>query len=57
MAQKEIAVGYHTEDGHNYCVECIRNESEIAKMVNQAITARDLIENLYFCDLCETRIE
>ena len=57
MAEKEIVVGYHTEDGHNYCVECISNESEIAKMISQAITARDLIENLYFCDLCETRIE
>jgi hypothetical protein len=57
MTEKEKVVGYTTEDGNIYCVECINKDSEIMKKIEQAITADDSEEDLYFCDLCENQIK
>jgi hypothetical protein len=57
MADKEEAVGYYTEDGDIYCVECINKDSEIIKKIEQAITAEDSEESLYFCDACRKKIK
>jgi hypothetical protein len=57
MTEKEKVVGYYTEDGNIYCVECINKDSEIMKKIDQAITAEDSEESLYFCDGCEKEIK
>jgi len=57
MADKEEAVGYYTEDGDIYCVECINKDREIIKKIEQAITAEDSEENLFFCDECKKKIK
>jgi hypothetical protein len=55
--KEEAAVGYYTEDGDIYCVECINKDGEIMKKIEQAITAEDSEENLYFCDGCKKEIK
>jgi len=57
MTEKEKVVGYYTDDGNIYCVECINKDSEIMKRIEQAITAEDSEETLYFCDGCEKEIK
>ena len=57
MTEKKEVVVYHTGDKHIYCIECINNGKEIMEKLERAITAKDLEENLFFCDLCEKRIE
>jgi hypothetical protein len=57
MTEKEEVVGYYTEDGNIYCVECINKNSEIMKKIDQAITAEDSEESVYFCDGCEKEIK
>jgi len=57
MTEKEEAVGYYTEDGNIYCVDCINKESEIMKRIDQAITAEDSEESVYFCEGCEKEIK
>ncbi len=57
MTEKEEVVGYYTEDGNIYCVECINKDSEIMKKIDQAITAEDSEESVYFCDGCEKEIK
>jgi len=57
MSKEKEVVGYHTEDKHKYCIECINNEREIMEKLEKAITVKDTEENLYFCDLCERKIE
>ena len=57
MTEKKEAVGFYTEDGNIYCVECIRKDREMMKKIDQAITADDLEEAVYFCDLCENQIK
>jgi hypothetical protein len=57
MTEKEKVVGYYTEDGNIYCVECINKDSEIMKKIDQAITAEDSEESLYFCEGCEKEIK
>ena len=57
MTEKEEVVGYYTEDGNIYCVECINKDSEIKKRIEQAITAEDSEESDYFCDGCEKEIK
>jgi hypothetical protein len=54
--EKEV-VGYYTEDGHIYCVECINKDSELMEKIRRAITAENSEERLYFCDLCEKQIK
>ena len=57
MTEKEGVVGYYTEDGNIYCVECINEDSELMKKIDQAITAEDSEESIYFCEGCEKEIK
>ena len=57
MTEKKEVVGYSTEDGHNYCVECINKDREIMEKIEKAITAENSEKSLYFCDLCEKQIK
>jgi hypothetical protein len=57
MTEKEEVVGYYTEDGNIYCVDCINKESEIMKKIDRAITAEDSEESVYFCEGCEKEIK
>ena len=57
MTEKKGDVGYYTEEGNIYCVECINKDREIMEKIEKAVTAKDSKENLYFCDLCENRIK
>lgn len=57
MTEKEKIVGYTTEDGNIYCVECINKDSEIMKKIEQAITTDDSEGDLYFCEECEKEIK
>jgi len=57
MIEKKEVVGYHTGDKHIYCIECINRDREIMEKIEKPITAKDSGENLYFCDLCEKKIE
>jgi hypothetical protein len=57
MTEKEEVVGYYTEDGNIYCVECINKNSGIMKKIERAITGEDSGEGLYFCDGCEKEIK
>ena len=57
MTEEKEVIGYYTEDGDIYCVECINKDSEIMKKIEQAITAEDSEENLYFCDGCKKEIK
>lgn len=57
MTEKEEAVGYYTEDGDIYCVECINKNGEIMKKIERAITGEDSGEGLYFCDGCKKEIK
>jgi hypothetical protein len=51
--KKEI-IGYETEDGNIYCVECIRkNYEQMKEQIENAITADDLGEKEYVCDGCK----
>jgi hypothetical protein len=56
MTENGKIVGYTLEDGNIYCVECINKDSEIMKKIEQAITADDSEEGLYFCEGCEKEI-
>jgi hypothetical protein len=57
MKREKEVVGYYTEDGHIYCVECINKNNELMKKIGRAITAENSEESLYFCDLCEKQIK
>jgi hypothetical protein len=57
MTEKEGVVGYYTDDGNIYCVECINKDSEIMKKIDQAITAEDVEESIYICEGCEKEIK
>ena len=57
MAEKEETVGYYTEDGEIYCVECINKNSGVMKKIERAITGEDPGEGLYFCDGCKKEIK
>ena len=54
--EKEI-IGYYTDDGNIYCVECINKDNEIMKKIEKAITEEDSEEGLYFCEGCEKEIK
>jgi hypothetical protein len=54
--EKEI-VGYYTDDRNIYCVECINKDSEMMKKIEQAVTAEDSEEGLYFCEGCKKEIK
>ncbi len=57
MTEKKEVVGYTTEDGNIYCVECINKDSGIMKKIERAITAEDSEEAVYFCEECEKEIK
>ena len=57
MTEKKEIVGYTTENGNIYCVECINKDSGIMKKIEQAITAEDSEEAVYFCEECEKEIK
>jgi len=57
MTEKEEAIGYYTEDGDIYCVECVNKNSGIMKKIEQAITGEDSEKSLYFCDECKKEIK
>jgi len=54
--EKEI-IGYYTDDGNIYCVECINKDSEMMKKIEQAITDVDSEEGLHFCEGCDKEIK
>jgi len=56
MTEKGKIAGYTMEDGNIYCVECINKDSKIMKKIEQAITADDSEEGLYFCEGYEKEI-
>jgi len=57
MAEKKEIVGYYTDDGNIYCVDCINKDIEIMKEIDRAMTSDDLEENPYVCDGCKGEIK
>ena len=57
MTEKKEVIGYYTDDRNIYCVECINKDSEMMKKIEQAITAEDSEEGLYFCEGCKKEIK
>jgi hypothetical protein len=57
MAEKKEIIGYYTDDGNIYCVDCINKDIEIIKEIDRAITSDDLEENSYVCDGCKGEIK
>ena len=57
MIEKIEVIGYYTEDGNIYCVECIYKNIEILNEIDRAITAQDSEENLFVCNGCKERIK
>jgi len=53
MDEKKEIIGYYTDNGNIYCVECINKDNEIMKKIERAITTEDFEESLYFCEGCE----
>ncbi len=53
MAEKREIIGYCTDDGNIYCVDCINKDIEIIKEIDRAMTSDDLEENPYVCDGCK----
>jgi len=57
MAEKKEIIGYYTDDGNIYCVDCINKDIEIMKEIDRAMTSDDLEENPYVCDGCKGEIK
>ena len=57
MDEKKEIIGYYTEDGNIYCIECINKNREIMKKIEKAITGGDSEESLYFCEGCGKEIK
>jgi len=57
MAEKREIIGYYTDDGNIYCVDCINKDIEIIKEIDRAMTSDDLEENPYVCDGCKGEIK
>jgi hypothetical protein len=57
MPEKEEVVGYYTEDGNIYCVECINRNMELMKKIDHAITIEGAKDNVYFCEGREKEIK
>jgi len=56
-SKKNEVIGYYTEGGDIYCVDCINKNIEIMKEIDKAITTEDLEETLLFCEGCEKEIK
>ncbi len=54
--KKEI-IGYYTEDGEIYCVDCINKNARIMKEIDKAVTAEDPDDTLLFCEGCDKEIK
>jgi hypothetical protein len=57
MAEKKEIIGYYTDDGNIYCVDCINKDVEIIKEIDRAMTSDDLEENPYVFDGCKGEIK
>jgi hypothetical protein len=58
MAEKKEIIGYYTDDGNIYCVDCIlKTQEQIKKEIEKAFSAEDTEEELYFCDGCKKEIK
>jgi hypothetical protein len=57
MTEKKDVIGYYTEDGNIYCVECIYKNIQILNEIDRVITAKDSEENLFVCNGCKERIK
>jgi hypothetical protein len=57
MAEKKEIIGYYTDDGNIYCVDCIKKDIEIIKEIDRAMTSDDLEKNPYVCDGCKGEIK
>ena len=57
MDEKKEIIGYYTEDGNIYCIECINKNREIMEKIERAITADDTDEGELFCDECNKEIK
>ena len=57
MAEKKEIIGYYTDDGNIYCVDCINKDIEMMKEIDRAMTSDDLEKNPYVCDGCKGEIK
>jgi len=57
MAEKKEIIGYYTDDGNIYCVECINKNREIMEKIDKAITTGDSEEIVYLCEGCKKEIK
>ena len=57
QTNKKKAIGYYTEDGNIYCVDCINKNVRIMKEIDMAITAKDPGDTVLFCEGCEKEIK
>jgi hypothetical protein len=55
--KKGEIIGYYTEDGDIYCVDCINKNARIMKEIDKAITVRDPGDTLLFCEGCDKEIK
>jgi hypothetical protein len=54
----EEIIGYHTDDGNIYCVECIKKTHDAMKMeLEDAITGEDSHTNGYVCEGCHKKLK
>ena len=56
-AEEKKVIGYYTEDGNIYCVDCISKNVRIMKEIDRAITAEDPEGTLVFCEGCDREIK
>jgi len=54
--KKDEIIGYYTEDGNIYCVDCINKNIRVMNEIDRAITAEDSGDTLLFCEECEKEI-
>jgi hypothetical protein len=57
MTEKIEVIGYYTEDGNIYCVECINKNIDLMKAIDRAITGEGSKENPYVCEGCRAEIK
>jgi len=55
--KEDEIIGYYTEDGNIYCVDCIKKNIKIMNEIDRAITAEDYDGSLLFCEGCQKEIK
>ncbi len=55
--EKKNVIGYYTEDGNIYCVDCINKNIRIMREIDRAITAENPEDTLLFCEACDKEIK